>query len=92
VAPQELQLPEARTTESFWRATVIERSLAHPVVPEETRERGQCSGCGTTTKTLTAPRPNVGHGYRGPMYCLSCNPRFFTLDAQWSCLERMVSR
>jgi hypothetical protein len=95
VAPQELQLPEARTTESFWRVTVIERSLAqpaHPVVPEETRERGQCSGCGTTTKTLTAPRPNVGHGYRGPMYCLSRNPRFFTLDAQWSCLERMVSR
>jgi hypothetical protein len=60
---------------------------AHPV-PEETRECGTCSGCGTTTKTLTAPRPNVGHGYRGPMYCLSCNPRFFTLDAQWSALER----
>ncbi len=62
---------------------------AHPVVPEETRERGQCSGCGTTTKTLTAPRPNVGRGYRGPMYCLSCNPRFFTLDAQRSGLARM---
>jgi len=70
------------------------KSLAHPAhpVPEETRERGQCSGCGTTTKTLTAPRPNVGHGYRGPMYCLPCNPRFFTLDAQWSYLERMVGR
>jgi hypothetical protein len=65
---------------------------AHPAVPEETRERGTCSGCGATTKTLIAPRPNVGHGYSGPMYCLSCNPRFFTLDAQWSCLERMVSR
>ena len=66
---------------------------AHPVVPEEEiRERGTCSGCGTTTKTLTAPRPNVRHSYRGPMYCLSCNPRFFTLDTQWSCLERMVSR
>jgi hypothetical protein len=65
---------------------------AHPStpVPEETPERGTCSGCGTTTKTLTAPRPNVGHGYRGPMYCLSCNPRFFALGAQWSCLERMV--
>jgi hypothetical protein len=75
---------------------VIERSLAHPahpVVPEvETCERGRCSRCGTTTKTLTAPRPHVGHGYEGPMYCLSCNPRFFTLDARWSCLERMVSR
>ena len=55
-----------------------------------TRRRGTCSGCSTTTKTLTAPRPNVGHGYRGPMYCLACNPRFRTLDAQWSCLERMV--
>jgi hypothetical protein len=64
---------------------------AHPMVLEETRERGTCSGCGTTTKTLTNPRPSAGHGYRGPMYCLSCNPRFFALDAQWSCLERMVS-
>jgi hypothetical protein len=62
---------------------LIDQSLAHPVhpvVPEETRECGTCSGCSTTTKTLTAPRPNVGHGYRGPMYCLSCNPRFFVLD------------
>jgi hypothetical protein len=57
--------------------------------PEETRERGTCASCGTTTKTLTAPRPDVGHGYRGPMYCLPCNPRFRTLDAQWACLERM---
>ena len=73
---------------------MIERSLAqpaHPVVSEVTRERGICASCGTTTKTLTAPRPNVGHGYEGPMYCLSCNPRFFVLDAQWSCLEKMVS-
>jgi hypothetical protein len=94
MAPQVLAHPEARTTESFWRFTVIERSLAHPahpVVPEEIRERGQCSECDTTTKTLTAPHPNVGHCYTGPMYCLACNPRFFTLDAQWSCLERMVS-
>ena len=71
------------------------KSLAQPAHPvpdsEATRECGTCSGCGTATKTLTAPRPNVGHGYRGPMYCLSCNPRFFALDAQWSCLERMVS-
>jgi hypothetical protein len=66
---------------------------AHPVVPEEPHERGVCSGCGTTTKTLTAPHPNVGHGYRGPMYCLPCNPRFGgdMLDAQWSALERMGS-
>jgi hypothetical protein len=70
---------------------------AHPVVPEEakaTREArasGTCASCGTRTKTLTAPRPNVRHGYGGPMYCLPCNPRFFTLDAQWSCLERIES-
>jgi len=64
---------------------------AHPVVPEETRERGVCSGCGTASKTLSAPRPNVGHGYTGPMYCLPCNPRFFTLDAHFSSLERMAN-
>jgi hypothetical protein len=67
---------------------------AHPVAPEEeTHERGQCSGCGTRAKTLTAPRSNVGHGYTGPMYCLPCNPRFDgdMLDAQWSALERMGS-
>jgi hypothetical protein len=63
---------------------------AHTVVPKENRQRGTCFGCGTTTKTLTASHPNVGHGYGGPMYCLSCNPRFFALDAQWSCLERAV--
>ena len=75
-------------------ATTKDSASAHLVPDSEAavRERGTCSGCGTTTKTLTAPRPNVGHGYRGPMYCLSCNPRFFTLDAQWSCLERMAGR
>jgi hypothetical protein len=74
-------------------ATTKDSASAHPVLESEAanRERGTCSGCGTTTKTLTAPRPNVGHGYGGPMYCVPCNPRFFTLDAQWSCLERMVS-
>ncbi len=89
VAPAVLVHPEARTTRS---TQVAKTSLAHPAypVPEEARERGTCASCGTTTKTLTAPRPNVGHSYRGPMYCLPCNPRFFTLDAQWSGLERMV--
>ncbi len=91
MAPQAVGRPEARTT-ALKEDTVIERSLAqpaHPVTPEETRECGQCSGCSTTTKTLTAPRPNVGHGYRGPMYCLPCNPRFFAVDMHFSCLERM---
>ncbi|CAN5133133.1 hypothetical protein BH24ACT19_BH24ACT19_21570 [soil metagenome] len=68
------------------------KSLAHPAhpVPEETRERGACAGCGTTEKALTAPKPNA-RDYEGPMYCLSCNPRFFTgsLEMHFSCLERM---
>ena len=47
---------------------MIERSLAypaHPVVLEEPRERGTCSGCGTITKTLTAPRSNAGARLQG---------------------------
>jgi hypothetical protein len=68
---------------------VTKTSLAHPAhpVPEETRECGQCSRCSTTTKTLTAPRPNVGHCYRGVMYCLSCNPRFYAVDMHFSIHE-----
>ncbi len=67
------------------------KSLAQPAhpVPEEAPELGTCSGCGTTAKTLMAPAPNVGHDYAGPMYCMSCNPRFFTVDVHFSCLERM---
>ncbi len=59
--------------------------------PTTTREKGTCSGCGTTAKTLTAPRPNVGHDYKGEMFCLSCNPRFVagTLDMHFSALERL---
>src|SRR5215207_2246330 len=83
--------PEARTTRRSLMASTSLARPAHPVPEEARRERGQCSGCGTTTKALTAPRPNVGHGYRGAMYCLPCNPRFggAMLDAQWSALERM---
>jgi hypothetical protein len=33
MAPQVCNHPEARTTESFWRFTVIERSLAQPAQP-----------------------------------------------------------
>lgn len=39
------------------------------------RERGCCAGCGRRDKSLTAPYPNA-RDYAGPMYCLSCNPRF----------------
>lgn len=34
-----------------------------------------CAGCGSTEKSLMAPTPNA-RDYAGPMYCLSCNPRF----------------
>ena len=71
-------------------ATVDTKSVA-----EETRKRGECSGCGRTDKALTAPKPNVGRGYRGEMFCISCNPRFSSgaarfLDAHYTCLERLV--
>ena len=95
MAPRSSHLPRPGPRKLL-EVAVIERSLAHdahPVVPEGTHERGTCASCGTTTKTLTAPRANVGHGYTGPMYCLPCNPRFGgdVLDAQWSALERMGS-
>ena len=52
-------------------ATVDTKSVA-----EETRKRGECSGCGHTDKALTTPKPNAGRGYKGEMYCMGCNPRF----------------
>lgn len=66
-------------------------SLAHsaPEATNTTRERGTCAGCGTTTKTLTAPYSNA-RDYKGDMFCISCNPRFFTMDMHFSCLERLV--
>ena len=64
-------------------------SLAYPAHETTTRERGTCAGCGTTTKTLMAPISNA-RGYEGPMYCMSCNPRFFAVDMHFSCLERLV--
>jgi hypothetical protein len=60
-------------------------------LPRETKTRkcGQCAECGTTTKTLTAPHSGA-RNYTGPMYCLSCNPRFLgTLDMHYSSLERL---
>jgi hypothetical protein len=58
--------------------------------PTTTREKGTCEGCGATTKTLTAPIPNA-RDYTGPMFCLSCNPRFLgTLEMHYSSLERLA--
>ena len=68
---------------------MIKESVAHTGhEATATRERGTCFGCGTTTKTLMAPILNA-RGYEGPMYCMSCNPRFFRVDMHSSCLERM---
>ncbi len=65
------------------------KSSAPPAPPAKlTRERGTCSECGTTTKTLTAPHSGA-RDYTGPMYCLGCNPRFFALDTHFSSLERL---
>jgi len=62
-------------------------TVAQPAHPAP-RECGTCSGCGTTTKTLTAPHSGA-RDYEGPMYCLSCNPRFLALDMHYSSLERL---
>ncbi len=61
------------------------------VAPTASRKKGQCSGCGSTKKTVSSPGP-VGHDYAGPMYCMGCNPALGgdMLDAQWSALERMA--
>jgi len=58
----------------------LERALASRTLEGDqaspTCKRGTCAGCGSTTKALIAPRRGVGHGYTGPMHCLSCSPRF----------------
>ncbi len=69
-------------------------TVAHPAPPAKlTREKGTCEGCGTTTRTLTAPRPNA-RDYAGPMFCLPCNPRFLgtldVLEIHYSSLERLA--
>lgn len=56
--------------------TSIDATGGESQADKPARKRGECSGCGSTDKTLTAPRPNVGHAYRGEMFCLFCNPRF----------------
>ena len=91
MAPQVLEHPGARTTASL-EATVIKESVAHTGhEATATRERGTCFGCGTTTKTLMAPIPNA-RGYEGPMYCMSCNPRFFTVDRENGLVHRRSGR
>ncbi len=71
---------------------MIETTIAQPAQPTTTREKGTCSGCGTTTKTLTAPHSGA-RNYTGPMFCLGCNPRFAgeagTVDMHFSALERL---
>ncbi len=69
---------------------MTEQSLAQPAHETASRERGTCSGCGTTSKALTAPKANVSRDYKGEMFCLHCNPRFFTLEMHFSSLERLA--
>ncbi len=66
-------------------------SVAQPEKHTTTRETGTCAGCGTTEKTLTAPRPNAGHGYKGEMYCVACNPRFGLRGIGRANLARLVA-
>lgn len=64
--------------------------MSNTTIPKTTtHERGVCADCGETGRTLQAPRPNVGTGYEGPMYCRECNPRFRALDFHYSSLERL---
>ncbi len=55
---------------------MIKESVAHTGHETTVRMKGTCAGCGTTTKTLIAPRKGVGHSYTGPMHCMGCTPRF----------------
>jgi hypothetical protein len=54
--------------------------MAEKSIPRDEQASGKaapkcCAKCGDTKKARTAPVPNA-RGYEGPMYCLSCNPRF----------------
>ncbi len=45
-------------------------------VPRVERKASRCcAGCGSTKKSLLAPHPNA-RNYTGPLFCMSCNPRF----------------
>ncbi len=48
-----------------------------------------CAGCGDAEKARMAPVPNA-RDYAGPMFCLSCNPRF--AGGGVAALRLMVSR
>ena len=66
-------------------------SVPYGVEKDTPDPRRNCADCSTIERALMAPRPNVGHGYTGPMYCMECNPRFRFLDVVHSGLERMGS-
>ncbi len=70
---------------------VMQKTTATPQ-PTTTHERGVCAGCGEAAKALQTPRPNVGVGYKGPMYCRECNPRFRFVDAHFTSLEILANR
>lgn len=69
----------------------MSKSKSSATAPPTTHDvvRSVCAKCGRSARTLQAPRPNVGTGYEGPMYCRECNPRFRALDFHYSSLERL---
>lgn len=58
------------------RTRIGEKPSAKP------RTRGVCDGCRVTGNTLVMPERlpyDEAKAYKGPMYCLSCAPRFKAL-------------
>jgi hypothetical protein len=47
-------------------------------------ERRRCAECGEVKALMMPKRLSYpeGHNYTGPMYCLSCNPRFDELPTK----------
>lgn len=65
---------------------MIEKSIPRVEQPIGKALPKCCAQCGCTKKARMAPHPNA-RDYSGPMYCLSCNPRF----AATAALRSLVS-
>ncbi len=60
-------------------------------IPEETRTRGECAGCGEIAGSISAGTgfPLVRSREEGLMFHVRCLPSTRELDAVWSSLERI---